>query len=86
MSKTYECDLASDVVKSVNISAALKWVALAWNGVKFDIITKCFKKAGTLNYLLEVVGWDQAGVDGSLDTFADSHDLELQHLTRGKKV
>ena len=81
VSKTDECDLATDVVKSVNILLALRWVALAWNEVKSDTITKCFRKAGVLNDVLEVVGLDHAGADGSVDPFADiDEDLELQHL------
>jgi len=70
------------VVKFVNVLVALRWVALAGNGVKSDTITKCFRKAGVLNDVLEVVGLDHASADGSLvDPFADTdEDLELQHL------
>ena len=81
VSKIDECDLATDLVKSVNILFALRWLALAWNEVKSDTITKCFRKAGVLNDVLEVVGLDHAGADGSVDPFADiDEDLELQHL------
>ena len=81
MSKIDECDLATDVVKSVNVLVALRWVALVWNEVKSDTITKCFRKAGVLNDVLEVVGLDHAGADGSVDPFADiDENLELQHL------
>ena len=55
VSKIDECDLATDVVKSVNVLVALRWVALAWNQVKSDTIIKCFRKSGVLNDLLEVV-------------------------------
>ena len=80
VSKIDECDLATDVVKSVNILVALRWVALAWNEVKSDTITKCFRKAGVLNDVLEVVGLDHAGADGSVDPCADiDEDLELQN-------
>ena len=34
MSKIDECDIVTDVVKSVNVLVALRWVALAWNSVK----------------------------------------------------
>ena len=81
VSKIDECDLATDVVKSVNVLVALRWVALAWNEVKSDTITKCFRKAGVLNDVLEVVGLDHAGADGSVDPFADiDENLELQHV------
>lgn len=33
---------------SVSILSALRWVALAWNEVKIETISKCFKKAGVL--------------------------------------
>ena len=80
VSKIDECDLATDVVKSVSILVALRWVALTWNEVKSDTITKCFRKAGVLNDVLEVVGLDHAGADGSVDPCADiDEDLELQH-------
>ena len=71
MSKIDECDLATDVVKSVNVLVALRWVALAWNEVRSDTITKCFRKAGVLNDVLEVGGLDHVGADGSVDPFAD---------------
>ena len=39
--------------------------------MKSDTITKCFRKAGVLNDVLEVVGLDHAGADGSVDPFVD---------------
>ena len=65
MSKIDECDLATNVVKSVNVLVALRWVALAWIAlawieVKSDTITKCFRKVGVLNDVFEVVGLDHA--------------------------
>ena len=81
VSKIDECDLATDVVKSGSILVALRWVALAWNDVKSETITKCFRKVGVLNDMLDAVGLDHAGADGSEDPFAAiDQDLELQSL------
>ena len=79
MSKIDECDLATDVVKSVTILVALRWVALAWSEAKPETNTKCLRKAGILNDGLDVVGLDSA--DGSVDPFAALDGvLDLQHL------
>ena len=81
VSKIDECDLATDVVKSVSVLVALRWVALAWNDVQSETITKCFRKAGVLNDTLDAVGLDHAGADGSEDPFAAiDQELELQSL------
>jgi hypothetical protein len=42
VSKIDECESASDVVKSVNITIRL--VAMAWSQVKADTAIKCFRK------------------------------------------
>ena len=79
VSKIDECETASGVVKSVNILVALRWVALAWHEVKPETITKCFRKAGILDNVLDVVGLD--GADGSVDPFVEvDEDLEMQDL------
>ena len=49
LSKIEECETASDVVKSVNILIAIRWVAQAWSKVKAETICKCFRKAGVLD-------------------------------------
>lgn len=55
LSKIDQCDKASDVVKSINILIALRWVAKAWMLVKPETITKCFRKAGILNRELDII-------------------------------
>ena len=50
-----ECDTASDIVKSVNLLVAIRWIALAWCEVTPDTIVKCFRKAGVLDAELDVV-------------------------------
>ena len=44
-----------EIISSVNILMAIRWVALAWREVKEITITKCFKNAGVLNDNSDVV-------------------------------
>ena len=44
LSKIDLCDTASDVVKSVNILSAIRWVSEAWSLVHSETISKCFRE------------------------------------------
>ena len=78
LSKIDECDSASDVVKSVNILVAIRWVALAWSQVTTETITKCFKKAGILDMGLDVVN---RGIEDDSDPFLEADErMELESL------
>ena len=55
LGKIDECDTTSEVVNSVNILIAIRWVAQAWSLVKPETINRCFRKAGILDRGMEVV-------------------------------
>jgi len=67
ISKIDECDKASDVVNSVNVLIAIRWVALAWLQVTADTISKCFRKADILDNELDVICRDTDDNDPFLE-------------------
>ena len=78
LAKIEECSTASDVVKSVNLIMALRWVAHAWNTVNSDTISRCFRKAGVLDSGLGVVN---RGMEEEVDPFDDlDADHQVQDL------
>ena len=68
LAKIEECANATEIVKSVTVLHALRWVAKGWERVKSDTIQKCFIKAGILDRSGEVV--TNPDLDGA-DPFAD---------------
>ena len=66
LAKIDKCDKASDVIKSVNILVAIRWVAKAWELVSEETVRKCFGKAGILTSDLDVV---TSGCDEDSDPF-----------------
>lgn len=71
---------AHDVVKSVTILNAIRWVAQAWENVTADTIRKWFRKAGILNKEFQAarIGDDDSEEDPFtyLDENPDMEDLE----------
>ena len=86
LSKIDSCDTASDVVKSVNILSAIRWVSEAWSLVHSETISKCFRKAGILSDEMDVatVGY----YDDSEDPFLECDvRREIQtHIERSMAV
>ena len=76
LAKIEECSTASDVVKSVNLLMAIRWVARAWNTVSPDTISRCFRKAGVLDSGMGVV---DRGIEEEVDPFDD---LDADHQVR----
>lgn len=74
-----QCDSASEVANSINILAAIRWVALAWTKVNPETISKCFRKAGVLQgAMTDVVA---RAYDTEDDPFLESDAcMELQNL------
>ena len=76
-----QCNHASGVVKSINILASVRWVAVAWEKVKPETIMKCFRKAGILrDDMSDIVTRPHESVDFK-DPFVEADEcMDLQHL------
>ena len=79
LSKIDECSTATDVVKSVNILIAVRWVAEAWSMVKAETISKCLKEAGIFDSSMDMVTRDEE------DLFLAADELALQDLMKTNK-
>ena len=82
-SKIETCLSASEVVKSVTILHAVRWVAEAWKNVSEHTVKKWFCKAGNLEQDFTIVqlpseAYPFAGLDDSVDN-CDADD-KLLHL------
>ena len=55
LAKIEKCSSASEVLQSVNVLHAIRWVADAWKSVSEITIKKCFRKAGMLAHDFSVV-------------------------------
>ena len=82
LSKIDECDTATDVVKSVDILMALRWVATSWALVSAETIRKCFRKAGILTANMSLISTPITDTDPFLecDLEEELHDLIEQSM------
>jgi hypothetical protein len=89
LAKIEECTSASDVVKSLTVLHAIRWIAQAWSQVSPEVIKKCFRKAGILNQSLDVVSREVPTEDPFLDLDDQGQvvtDEEVQHLINQLQV
>ena len=80
-----ECITASDVVKSVTILHAIRWITQVWSKVKPDVSKKCFQKGRyILDQSVQVVSREVPTEDPLLDLDKDEdvlvEDEEVQDL------
>ena len=64
------------VIKSVSICQAIRWVVQAWEAVKKKIISKCFRKAGILDENFTLVSLEYEDQDPFGDSQSTSDELE----------
>ena len=79
IAKIEECSSAHEVVKSVSILLAARWVAEAWKLVSSDTILKCFRKAGITDSNFQLVSRDTGILDdpfASLECGNETQDLQ----------
>ena len=79
LAKIEEYSAADEVVKSVTILNAIRWVAQGWECVSQSTVQKCFKKAGILRSdftVLKRASLLENDPFEDLDTESDSSDLQ----------
>ena len=74
LAKIETCSSASEVLQSVNVLHAIRWVAEAWKNVSETIIKKCFRKAGILHHDFSVVS---PLIPAGSDPFSDIDSCDL---------
>ena len=78
LARVDQCDSASEVAKSITILAAVCWAALAWEKVKSETISKCFRKAGILQH--DTMDAVMRAQDDDVDPFIVSNEcMEFQY-------
>ena len=83
LSKIDTCSSATEVVKSVTILHAVRWVAEAWKNVGEMTVKKCFRRAGILKQDFRIVNLpSEEDPFADLDDSVDNNDAEdeLTHL------
>ena len=79
LAKIETCSSASEVLQSVNVLHAIRWVAEAWKNVSETTIKKCFRKAGILRHDFSVV----SPLVVASDPFSDIDDCDLDESDDG---
>lgn len=82
VAKIEESTTASEVLKSITVLHAIRWVAQAWSQVKSDVIKKCFRKAGILDQSFQVVSRLEPTEDPFLDLDQDQEPQLVDEETR----
>lgn len=63
---------ASEIIKSVHLLMAIRWMVSAWEEVRPEVITRCFKHVGMYPDEAEAIEID--------DPFAGEEELEMETL------
>lgn len=92
VTKIESASTAADIVKSVNVLNAIRWIAEAWKDVQPIVIKKCFRKAGILDKDFHVVRKEVISQDPFQDLDEEEEeeeedlDTELQELIERSNI